>query len=383
MFSDKNKELDRKFMRLAICEAEKASGKTSPNPNVGCVLVKNGRVISKGATQKNGVPHAEAFVLEKVIEDLSDTTLYVTLEPCSHYGKTPPCCDAVIKAGIKRVVIANLDISDKVSGKGLEKMIEAGINCEVGLLAEEALKINLPFFLSQKKKKPYITVKAAVSMDGKIALSNGTSKWITGETARRYAHLLRYRNDAVLVGANTVIWDDPELTCRIEGLEEFSPTRIVLDSELKISKMSKLVRDNKAKTIIYTRKDRPDECDSDNLDITKIALDSKGKLRMRDILNDISERGLNRLLVEGGGKVITSLLIAGLVDEIHVIKSPRIFGDDGLPFIGAMGLEEITRSMYYLASSEKLGEDIALIFKNRNTDQFASELIENISQAVS
>jgi diaminohydroxyphosphoribosylaminopyrimidine deaminase/5-amino-6-(5-phosphoribosylamino)uracil reductase len=293
------------YMRIAIECGLQGIGRTFPNPTVGCVIVKNGQIIGKARTADGGSPHAEPQALKQVGKEAKGSEIYVSLEPCGHQGKNPPCVDAIIAAKPKKIYIANKDISSKVNGAGIKKLQEAGIEAETGILKNQAIRANLPFFSNIKRNRPYITLKCAITMDGKIALANGKSKWISGEVARRYSQLLRLRHDAILVGNKTILNDNPSLDLRLKGLEEFSPQKIILDQELKIlseNENLKILQNSPEKTHIFTDK-------------------SSNKVRvingrsLNDLTKGLSELGVQKLLIEGGARTITEFLKARLIDE--------------------------------------------------------------------
>jgi len=317
-------ELDKKFMAYALNLAQKNLGKTAPNPVVGCVIVFDGKIISSGVTQFGGRPHAEKIAIDKISDKkiLAESVIYVTLEPCSHFGQTAPCVDEIIKNKFKKVVIAAQDPDLRVNGNGIKKLREAGIDVVCGVLEKEAREINRGFFTAKKLGRPFVTLKLATSLDGKIATKNFDSKWITGEKARNFAHLLRAKNDAILVGNNTFKKDNPRLDCRLPGLEEFSPKIIILSHQ-----------------------------------------NFSGNLE--DILSKICVDGVNSLLIEGGQNVATQFLQKNLVDELIWIRSPKIIGDDGISAIGEMGFEKISEVLNNFKRREirELDEDLAEIYE--------------------
>ncbi len=315
-----NYSTDKKFMSYAINLSKKNLGITAPNPCVGCVIVKNSEIISTGVTQKNGRPHAEKNAIDKINnkEIFKNSEIYITLEPCSHFGKTLPCVDEIIKFGFKRVVIAVQDPDQRVNGSGIEKLKEAGIETVVGVLENEAKEINRGFFKAKKTSLPFVTLKVATSLDGKIATNNFDSKWITSQKARNFGHYLRSINDAIIVGANTIRKDDPFLNCRIEGLEDFSPKIFVVSHKKDFSPQLKIFQNQK----------NPPEIVGGNL---------------KEILQNICQSGINNLLVEGGSNLATQFLKERLVDELVWIRSHKIIGNDGIPAIGEMQFSAISK----------------------------------------
>ncbi len=360
---------DEKFMHQALSIARRGVGNTWPNPSVGCVIVKGATIIGRGWTAQGGRPHAEAIALDRAGKEAKGAIAYVTLEPCCHHGKTPPCTDALIRAGIVRVVIGAIDPDKRVAGKGVEALKKAGIEVVTGVLEQEAEELNAGFFKRIKEGRPYITLKMATTLDGKIALSNKESRWITGEDARSFAHALRSRNNAIMVGSGTVAADDPELSCRLPGLEDRSPVRVIVDSNLKIPLSSKLVKtaQNIPLWIITLAKNKKEKnwnlLAEKGIKLIEVS-DRKGRPKLTDAMEELGKLGINRLLVEGGSSLATSLLKENLVDEIIMIQAPKIIGNDGVAAIGDMGfssLEKITR--FKIVSTQLIGEDTVKIMK--------------------
>lgn len=338
--------LDKKFISYCINLAKKNLGTTAPNPVVGCIIVKDDQIISSGVTAKNGRPHAESLAIERVHDkkNLEGATLYVSLEPCFHTGLTPPCVDEIIKYKIGRVVIATKDIDERVSGRSISKLRAEGIEVVCGVLEEEAKEINKGFFKAREFGLPYITLKIAASLDGKIATKNFDSKWITSEKARQYSHHLRSVNDAILVGANTVKKDDPMLDCRIDGLEDFSPKRVILSSKFDFDLSSKIFQTaKKMPTIILTSARDYDFSKIKNLGVEIIFCEEKnGKVDLKNAMKKLCELGVNSVLVEGGNSVATQFLKENLVDEIIWILGKKIIGADGISAIGEMNFSKIS-----------------------------------------
>jgi diaminohydroxyphosphoribosylaminopyrimidine deaminase/5-amino-6-(5-phosphoribosylamino)uracil reductase len=348
-----------KYMKIAISMAKRAEGITSDNPNVGAVIVKNGKIISSAHTAQGGRPHAETIAIHNAIESVRGATIYVTLEPCSHQGKTPPCVDAIISSGIKRVVIGSTDINPLVSGEGISKLEKAGIEVVKGVLSNETDKINAAFFKRIKTKKPFITLKIAASLDGKIANKNGKPAAITNKFSRKYAHYLRYRNDGILVGVNTILNDNPLLNCRMEGLEDFSPARFVLDSLLRTPKNSNLIETaNKIPTYILSDSLEKNLGEAKIIKIEKL----ETGLNLNQALEEIAKCGVNRLLVEGGGKVARSFLDENLVDRVEWFISPKTLGVSAIP---ALGTKFNFHTNFDLTERKYFDEDTLLIFEKK------------------
>ena len=309
-------------MQIALRLARRNLGQTWPNPSVGAIIVKDGQIIGQGITAKGGRPHAETQALEQAGEKAKGATLYVTLEPCCHQGQTPPCTDAILSAGISTVVAACKDPNPLISGLGMELLHQAGITVIEKIGEAEALEINRGFFSAMTKKRPYIALKLATSLDGKIATATGASKWITSEKSRFQAQLLRSHYDAIATGIGTVLADDPQLTCRLPGLEGRSPVRVIFDRQKRLPADSQL-----AKT-------------ADQWPVWAVTAP------IAEAMEDLAKRGITRVLVEAGAKLSTAFLQSGLVDRIYWFRAPLMIGNDGLAAIGdgfTPVLEELKR----------------------------------------
>ncbi|SNX53801.1 diaminohydroxyphosphoribosylaminopyrimidine deaminase [Thermoanaerobacterium sp. RBIITD] len=314
-------------MKRALELAKLGWGYTNPNPLVGAVIVKDSRIIGEGYHEYFGGPHAEINAIKNAKEDVKGAQLYVTLEPCCHHGKTPPCVDAIIKSGIQDVYIAMEDPNSFVSGKGIKYLKEAGLNVYTGILKNEAQKLNEIFIKYITTKIPYVILKSAMTVDGKIATTIGDSKWITNEKSREHVHMLRGRVMAIMVGVNTVIKDNPYLTARIRGLK--SPTRIIIDSQGRIPLDSNVLCDRSAKTIIATTKKMPvDKINKlRNLAIDIIIVDSiDGKVNLKELIKVLGTMGIDSVLIEGGGTLNYSALKEGIVDKVMFYIAPKIIG---------------------------------------------------------
>ncbi len=351
-------------MHAALALARRGLGTTWPNPTVGCVIVKDGAVVGRGWTQPGGRPHGETEALARAGAGAAGATAYVSLEPCCHHGRTPPCTDALIAAGIARVVVAIEDPDPRVAGRGLAMLRAAGIAVETGLLAAQAAEINAGFLARLATGRPLVTLKLAATLDGKIATATGESRWITGETARQRAHLLRATHDAVMVGANTVIADDPLLTCRLPGLESRKPVRLVVDGGLRVPLTAKLVVEaRQAPTWILHRHGIDAargrafrDCGVDLIEAPETPL---GELDLRAALAELGQRGLTRILVEGGARLAGALLEADLVDRVAWFHAPILLGGDALPAIEAFGVTELKSApRFKRLSLAELGEDV-------------------------
>jgi diaminohydroxyphosphoribosylaminopyrimidine deaminase/5-amino-6-(5-phosphoribosylamino)uracil reductase len=354
---------DEHWMRRVLRLAEKGRGRTSPNPMVGAILVKDGKVVGEGYHAKAGEAHAEIVALQRAREEARGAVLYLNLEPCAHYGKTPPCAPQVIEAGVKRVAIGMEDPNPLVKGKGVEILRRAGLDVEVGILEKECRRSNEAFCKYILKKEPFVVLKVAATLDGKIATRNGDSKWISGEASRRFAHKLRDQVDGVLVGIGTVLKDDPLLTVRIRGGRD--PYRIVLDSRLRIPEAAKLIGTSPAKVVIAATELAPE----DNIErlgkrgVRILTLDSKeGRVNLKSCLSKLGEIGMMSLLVEGGSQVNGSFLDEGLVDKLLLFLSPKLIGDRLAPGIfGGRGVSNLQEAIPLREiKAKRIGEDIFL-----------------------
>lgn len=346
---------DEKYMQIALNEAKKGAGFVNPNPMVGAVIVKNGEILSTGYHHAYGRPHAEREAISAVKnrEELIGSTLYVTLEPCCHYGKTPPCTEAIIESQIKRVVCAMADPNPLVAGKGIDILRRNGIHVEVGLLENEARRLNRFFITKQLLRRPFVALKVAQTIDGKTASSSGISKWITSESSRIHAHTLRHKYMGILVGINTVLADDPMLNCRIDNFETKNPTRIILDSNLRIPLESTIVKTAKSiETIVFCGNDtlsQKDETQNDGLvsKLTKAGVhvigihgDQFGYLDLNECVEILGKPPFNMdsILVEGGSTVHDNFLRYKLADYGYFYIAPKILGgQNALTGIGGQG----------------------------------------------
>jgi diaminohydroxyphosphoribosylaminopyrimidine deaminase/5-amino-6-(5-phosphoribosylamino)uracil reductase len=351
---------DLDHMHHALRLAERALGAAAPNPAVGCVIVsREGHVVGRGWTGRGGRPHAETIALAQAGEAARGATAYVTLEPCAHHGQTPPCAKALVEAGVARVVAAVQDPDPRVSGKGLAILRGAGVEVAVGVCAKEAAELNAGFFKRVREDRPLVTLKIAQSIDGKTATATGESKWITADEARRFGHLLRARHDAVLIGIGTAIADDPELTCRLPGLER-SPMRVVLDTRLKLTEWSKLAQSaSETPTLVFTTSDGGGALVTCGVEIAKVARDVRGRPDLAAVLAELARRGITRLLVEGGATVHAAFLDRGLADRLEVFRAPLLLGaagHDGIDSLAALTLGEAPR--FRSAGRRSLGADL-------------------------
>lgn len=355
---------DQEFMGAALSLAARNLGDTWPNPSVGCVLVRDGHIVGRGWTQAGGRPHAEVEALARAGDAAKGATAYVSLEPCSHHGKTPPCADALAAAKISRAVIAALDPDARVNGRGVNRLREAGIPVTEGVCKAAADRLNAGFFMKVTQGRPLFALKTATSFDGRIALASGESRWITGETARRAVHALRARFDALLVGSETALADDPLLTCRMDGYVGRPKVRIVLDRRLRLSPTSELVKTARAiPTWVMTSDQakgspRAAELESSGVDIVALKDSSDHAGFAFAVGKALAERGLTRVLIEGGGQVSAAFLRANLIDEIAWFRGPRVIGGDGRASIYPMGLMSLAdMPRFRPRESLKFGDD--------------------------
>jgi len=354
---------DISHMRSALALARRGLGNTWPNPSVGCVIVKDGRVVGRAVTAPGGRPHAEVQALEMAGADARGATVYVTLEPCCHWGRTPPCTDALIAAGVARVVIAMRDPDPRVNGAGETRLRAAGIEVVEGVLEAEAQDIAAGFCTVVNFSRPLVTLKLASTLDGRIATRSGDSRWITGEPARKMAHALRGSNDAVLVGVGTVTTDDPDLTCRIEGYKKVPVVRVVADSHLRTPLRARLVtsaRENPT-WIVHRSGTDPERLSAfSELGVELLPVDpGEPGVDMIQALAELSRRGITRLLVEGGAQIAAALLRADLVDRIAWFHAPAVIGGDGWPAAQAFGVKDIAGMPRFLPDGvTRLGADM-------------------------
>lgn len=356
---------DVSYIRLAIEIAKKGRGKVSPNPLVGCIIVKNDRIVGAGLHEKYGENHAEVNAINRAGNNAEGATLYTNLEPCSHYGKTPPCVDLIISKKIKRVVIGTLDMNPNISGKGVRKLKAAGIDVKVGINERECIELNKFFFKYVTKKLPYVTLKAAQTIDGKIADKSGESAWISSAQSRRYVHNLRATYDAVMIGTGTVEKDDPKLTVRLT--EGRNPKRVILDAGLRLKLSHKLFTKNSDNNLIVItskksigKKRRINKLNSLGATILFAKDEKEGKLNLKSVLKELYKIGIASVLVEGGSQVFTSFVRENLFDDILTFISPKLLGC-GTPVVGNIGIKQLQKSLKVKINNvEKIGDDVLL-----------------------
>ncbi len=367
---------DTRWMRVALGLAARGLGRVASNPAVGAVLVRDGRMLGRGSTADGGRPHAEAVALAQATKRsgaaaLRGATAYVTLEPCAHHGKTPPCAMALAQAGIARVVCPFEDPDPRVSGRGIAALRDFGVRVETGLMAAEARRLNVGFLSRIQRGRPWLTLKLATTLDGRIATRNGESRWISCPQARLHAHLLRARSDAILVGAGTVRADDPMLDVRGLGPKVAHPVRVVADSTLSLSPGSRMAASaGRFPVWVMHRKDAAAERRAalESLGVVTTEVDAlpDGVLDLADVMARLGQAGINNVLCEGGGQMAASLLKAGLVDEIALVNAGIAIGADGIPGIAKMGLDLLSDAPgFVLDSVEIVGVDVLSVWLAR------------------
>jgi len=362
---------DRRFMQLALTLGRRGQGRTRPNPAVGAVVVRDGVIVGRGWTQAGGRPHAEPVALQQAGEAARGATLYATLEPCSHVGKSPPCADAIIAAGIARVVSAIEDPNPEVAGQGHARLRAAGIAVDIGLCAEEAAHDHAGHFRRIRDKRPHVILKLAVSSDDKIAAAGRKPVAISGEAAKARMHLLRAQCDAILVGIGTVLADDPLLTCRLPGMEARSPVRVVLDRALRLSGTSRLVHSAR-ETPLWVMTSEVSEAPAAmklgaaGAQVIRVATTTAPPpgLDLPAALHALAAKGITRLLVEGGARVASSFVSSGLVDEVWLLRGPGPVGADGIAALETLPLSAITGSpAFKRRASETLQADTVTVYE--------------------
>lgn len=353
------KTVHEKFMRQALALAEKGEGKVSPNPMVGAVVVKNHKIIGQGYHKKFGGPHAEVFALKEAGEKAKGATLYVTLEPCYHHGKTPPCVEAVIESGVKRVVIAMKDPNPLTAGKSIRKLTANKIDVLLGVCKKNAQELNISFIHALKHKRPYIVVKVAQSLDGMITTHKGQQGWITGQQSKKFVQDLRKKMDGVLVGSGTLTIDDPLLNVR--NLKSKQPTRIILSQSLKVSPSAAVLKSVGGKVIFFTSRESFKNSNKKLLSHQNVEIITVGKkgnlLDLSEVMDELYQRGIHRLLVEGGQKVFSSFADADMADEYLFLVAPKIVGSKGLSAFSG-----ISKSFKILKEIRNIGDDLLLRF---------------------
>jgi diaminohydroxyphosphoribosylaminopyrimidine deaminase / 5-amino-6-(5-phosphoribosylamino)uracil reductase len=369
--SSGDRRLELNAMRAALALARRGLGAVWPNPSVGCVIVNDGRVVGRGWTQPGGRPHGETEALRRAGEAARGAVAHVSLEPCCHWGQTPPCVDALIAAGVRRVVVALEDPDPRVAGEGLRRLRAAGLDVEVGLCTEEAAEVNAGFLSRLRLGRPLVTFKLATSLDGRIAVATGESQWITGPPARDRAHALRASHDAIMVGTGTVVADDPQLTCRLPGLGHRSPVRVVIDRHLRISPASRIIADApRVPTWVLTLRSadpgRRAMFLANRVTLIDVDDDGEGQIDLAAALGALGERGITRLLVEGGARLAAAFFRARLIDRLVWVHAPLVIGGDGIPAIAGFDLAALADGRAFeRLSTETIGDDVLTTFRVR------------------
>ena len=358
-------EADLRHLDHALRLGVRGLGRTWPNPSVGCVIVAGERVVGRGWTQPGGRPHAETIALAQAGDAARGATAYVSLEPCAHYGRTPPCCDALVTAGIARVVVPMQDPDPRVAGEGLRRLRAAGVEVIIAeQRVEAARQVNAGFLKLQTSSRPLVTLKLAATLDGRIATAQGESRWITGPDARAAVHLMRAQSDALLIGAGTARADDPMLDVRLKGLDDSGPVRVVADGGLSLPLTGRMARSVDAQPVWLLHRKNADRARRDawrglGAQTMICPTDKTGALIPADILQILGNNGVTRVLCEGGGKLAASLLQAGLVDRLVYFHAGMVMGNDGLASVAALAnvpLADVTR--WQLSRSTQVGSDI-------------------------
>lgn len=356
--------MDKDFMKRALALAENGIGKANPNPLVGAVIVKGGRIIGEGWHERYGEAHAEVNAMKNAFENVEAATIYVNLEPCCHFGKTPPCTELLIEKKVKRVVVGTLDPNPLVAGKGVERLRASGIQVTTGVLEEECQQLNEVFFHYIQRKRPFVVLKAATSLDGKIAAPSGESKWITKEEARRDVQTLRNRYSAIMVGVETVIKDNPELTCRYEGGR--NPVRIILDSSLRIPEGSRVLTDQGRNTtyLACTERASPEKVKQLGAFGAKVipCRSRNGRIDLEDLVEKLGALSIDSILLEGGATVNESAIAQGIVNKLILYVAPKIIGgESSKTFVGGLGISSLDQAYQLrIESMERVGEDMKI-----------------------
>ena len=334
-------------MKQAFLEAYRALGTTGSNPNVGCVLVKNNSIIARARTSPGGRPHAEENLISKLTKtELKGSSLFVTLEPCAHKGKSGNSCASLISnSGIKEIFISNLDPDLRTSGKGIEIIRKSDINIYTDYLTSEGMDVNIGYLTNFLSKRPFVTIKLAISLDGKISLKNKNSKWISNDLSRSFGHMLRAQSDGILTTNSTVKEDDSKLNCRLNGLEKYSPIKIIVDRELKLSSDYSIFKNvKKENLIVYHNTNDQVKINNYSKNAYLVYIDNKNKF-LKLILNDLAKRKIKNLLIESGATFCSEMIKANLVDQIAFFRSGKIIGNDGLTFVKNLNLKHISDSI--------------------------------------
>ena len=364
-YPEEQKKIDEMYMERALELAAKGRGTTTPNPMVGAVIVKNGRIIGEGYHIRAGEGHAEVNAFKNAVEDVTGATMYVTLEPCSHYGKTPPCADKIVEKKIGRVVVGALDPNPLVAGRGIEKIRNAGIPVITGVLAERSIALNEVFMKYIVTKRPFVLLKAAMSLDGKIATAEGESEWISCETSREEVHRLRHELTGIMAGIGTVLADDPMLNCRIPGGKQ--PVRIIVDSHLSIPEESKLVCSAKEFPLVVAAVENSDAAKKERLaeqgvKVIEVSADDAGHVDLNILMDCLGEMKIDSILLEGGGRLAEGALKAGIVDKVQFYIAPMLIGGESAKTpVEGRGIAALSEAWHISNwKAEVIGDDIKI-----------------------
>jgi diaminohydroxyphosphoribosylaminopyrimidine deaminase/5-amino-6-(5-phosphoribosylamino)uracil reductase len=355
---------DNQYMQMALTLAQKGSGRVSPNPMVGAVVVSAGRVVGRGYHPYVGGPHAEVNAIDEAGDAARNATLYVTLEPCNHFGRTPPCTHKILEAGIKRVVVAMQDPNPEVAGGGNGFLVSRGVELVCGVEEAAARRLNESFIKFVRTRKPFVILKIASTLDGRIATRTGDARWVTGDTARAYVHQLRHGMDAIMVGAGTVEADDPQLTTRLANGRGVDPVRVVLDTRLRMSEKARMLHQaSEAATWVVCGPDAPPTAKErlEAVGATIVQTPLKGeRIDLNRLMHHLAERGVTSLLIEGGAHVAGAALREGVVDKVVFFYAPKIYGgSDGIPICGGRGPDLMRDSLAVRhIELERMGDDI-------------------------
>lgn len=352
------------FMRIAIDEARKGKGRTHPNPAVGAILVKNGRIIARGHHRKAGTAHAEIVAIEAAGAKAKGADLYTTLEPCDHWGRTGPCSQAILEAGIRRVITGSSDPNPLVNGKGTARLRRHGVEVVTSVLKDEADELNRPFFKFMQTGMPYVTLKAAVTLDGKLATATGDSRWVTAEAARHRVHQLRNEVDAIVVGKGTVEKDDPQLTTRLPSGDGRDPVRVVVDSHLELPVNRKVFNVRGGRTIVATVEDedcaRAKKLAARGVEVWRLKAKG-GRVDLRALLRRMAKEGMLHVLVEGGAEVFATMFREKVADELWLFIAPKVVGGGGLSWVGDLGIGQMGKALTAnTLAVERYGPDVLL-----------------------
>lgn len=365
-YPEEQKKIDEMYMERALALAARGRGTTTPNPMVGAVIVKDGRIIGEGYHIRAGEGHAEVNAFKNAAEDVTGATMYVTLEPCSHYGKTPPCADKIVEKKIGRVVVGALDPNPLVAGRGIEKIRNAGIPVVTGVLAEESIALNEVFMKYIVTKRPFVVLKAAMSLDGKIATADGESQWISCEASREEVHRLRHELTRIMAGIGTVLADDPMLNCRIPGGKQ--PVRIIVDSHLSIPENSKLAGSAREFPLVVASVEKADASKKARLEVMgakviEIPANQDGHVDLNALMERLGEMKIDSILLEGGGRLAEGALKAGIVDKVQFYIAPVLIGGEGAKTpVEGRGIETLSQAWHISDwKAETIGDDLKII----------------------